>query len=189
MTNYACLSRQVFEHCGYVVRPVQPNDIEDIRIWRNAQMDVLRQSKPIAASEQEAYYAQHIWTTMSQAQPRNLLVGYVQQQRLIGYGGLVHIEWEHRRAEISFLLDPARTRQPAEYEADLLAFLHLMKEVAFDVLGFNRLFTETYATRAQHIAALEAANFRLEGVLREHVVIGGKPVDSLFHGCLRAYER
>lgn len=186
---YACLPKQSFEDGDRSVRPVRPEDIEAIRRWRNAQIDVLRQARPITADEQEAYYAKHIWPAMAEARPSALLLGYLEKGRLIGYGGLVHIAWEHRRAEVSFLLDPTRTLDADGYRADFQRFLRLLKEVAFSALGFNRLFTETYSTRKHHIAVLEATNFRREGILRQHVVVAGTAVDSLIHGCLRSDER
>jgi RimJ/RimL family protein N-acetyltransferase len=184
MNTYACLKRQHFEHQGYALLPVQPEHIEPIRLWRNAQMDVLRQSAPITAEQQLAYFDRHIWPTQALAQPANLLLALLHEGRLIGYGGLVHIAWEHRRAEVSFLLDAARIHSEAQYAADFSAFLSLLATVAFDDLGFRRLFTETYAMRLHHIAVLQANQFDLEGVLRQHVLIDGRPVDSLMHGRL-----
>ena len=108
---------------------------------------------------------------------------------MIGYGGLVHIAWEHRRAEISFLLDPARVAAPGSYAVDYANFLSLIKEIAFECLGLHRLFTETYATRTHHISVLEDSEFRHEGVLRDHVIIEGRPVDSLLHGCLKSHDK
>jgi len=62
--------------------------------------------------------------------------------------------------------------------------LTLIKAVAFDYLKFNRLFTETFNIRQFHISTLESNGFIREGVLKEHVIINGKYVDSIFHGCL-----
>ena len=42
---------------------VQPEDIEQIRLWRNQQMHVLRQSKFISKEEQIAYYEKYVWAT------------------------------------------------------------------------------------------------------------------------------
>lgn len=189
MKAYACMARQTFRCGDREVRTSQPKDIEFIRVWRNAQMAVLRQTEPIEAAEQIAYYARHIWPAMEQLQPSTILMSYLQNGCLIGYGGLVHIQWEHRRAEVSFLVNPLRTVNALGYREDLLVFFDLMKEMAFDELELNRMFTETYAMRVHHIAGLEAANFIREGVLREHVMIDGKLVDSLIHGCLKSYER
>jgi len=47
------------------------------------------------------------------------------------------------------------------------------------------VFTETYALRKHHINVLEDAGFELEGVMRDHVRIGGKFVDSLIHSLIK----
>lgn len=185
---YACLPHPRVEQGGYWLETVQPGHIQAIRAWRNAQLDILRQPAPISAEEQEAYFAAQIWPSLDAAQPATLLLSFHEGERLIGYGGLVHIAWEHKRAEVSFLLDPQAAVPVEAYARHFAAFLGLMKVLAFGELGFERLFTETYASRTDHIAVLEAAGFRREGVLRRHVQIGGRGVDSLMHGCLKDDE-
>jgi RimJ/RimL family protein N-acetyltransferase len=64
-----------------------------------------------------------------------------------------------------------------------------MKSLAFDVLGLQRLFTETYDIRNLHIATLEESGFMREGVMRQHLRIGVNSVDSIIHGCLKNDER
>ncbi|MEO3428959.1 GNAT family N-acetyltransferase [Pelagibius sp. CAU 1746] len=182
--GYRCMPRAEIADGRYAVRAVEPAHIEAIRRWRNAQIDVLRQAAPISPQQQADYYAREIWPTKQAAEPRNILLIYLEDGEPIGYGGLVHIAWEHRRAEISFLLDPAVPRSDAELGALFAQFLKLMKELAFRDLGFIRLHTETYAIRHVHIATLEACGFRREGCLRHHVIIGGRPTDALLHGCL-----
>lgn len=185
MKRYLCLPRIRVERGPYAVSAVQPEQIEAIRQWRNAQMDLLRQAAPITPDQQARYFARHIWPGMEQERPRTVLVSYFLEDRHIGYGGLVHMAWEHLRAEVSFLLDPVRAGDPAGYRDDFLHFLALIKELAFDDLRLHRLFTETYAVRGHHISVLAESGFRSEGVMREHAFIGGKPVDSIIHGCLK----
>jgi len=187
---YSCLIRKQISHQGYSIRTIDPGDIELIRQWRNAQMDVLRQQHEISPAEQLAYFEQQIWPTLDDSQPKNLLLAYLLDDKLIGYGGLVHIAWEHCRAEVSFLLDPARTNDQYAYRCDFLVFLQLMKILAFEDLKLQKIFTETYATRTYHISVLEAADFILEGTLRQHVFLDNRPVNSLIHSFLRcAYAR
>jgi RimJ/RimL family protein N-acetyltransferase len=166
------------------IRPIHAEDMEAIRQWRNAQLDVLRQSQPITREEQERYFTTHVRKSMASAHPPQILVSCFEGDRHIGYGGLVHIAWEHKRAEVSFLLDPGRTADPALYRRDFSTFLRLIRELAFRKHGLARLFTETYAMRTAHIAILEESGFVREGVLRHHVWIGGRPVDSIIHGFL-----
>lgn len=182
--TYACMPNPVLEAGSLSVRAVQKTEIEAIRQWRNAQIDVLRQAAPITPEQQEAYFARHIWPQFDSPQPDTILVSYRQEDRLIGYGGLVHVAWAHRRAEVSFLLDPVHIGDEKVVARYFGAFLGLMKRLAFADLGLNRLCTETYAIRPHYVAMLEENGFRREGVLRQHVWIDGKPVDSILQGCL-----
>lgn len=188
MNSWKCLTRQFFRCGPYALVPISPEHIEPIRCWRNAQMAVLRQAEVISPEQQNAYFARNIWPTMQQSQPANVLVGFLHEGALIGYGGLVHIAWEHRRAEISFLLDTSRTNNEVGYARDFTAFLKLIRDVAFDDLKLHRLFTETYSNRINHIRVLEADGFRLEGIMHDHVYINDAYFDSLIHGIVNSYE-
>jgi RimJ/RimL family protein N-acetyltransferase len=183
------MPRSRIERDAYALQAVQPEHIENIRQWRNAQLDILRQSVRLTPEQQKAYYASNVWPAMKEDRPDNLLLCFFKGEELIGYGGLVHIAWDHRRAEVSFLVEQSRAKDPPRYRLDFLAFLSMIKELAFDDLRLNRLFTETYATRTNHILVLEEAGFRYEGTLRQHVIVGGRPVDALLHGNLVSYDR
>ena len=183
--TYACLSKSEFRDGQFSLSAVQPEHIDAIRLSRNAQMDVLRQSAVISVEEQRAYFDAAIWPDLPRKQPKNILLAYLENGRLVGYGGLVHVAWEHRRAEVSFLLEAELAKSEATYGRYFAAFLRLIQTVAFENLKLHRLFTETYATRGHHISILENSGFLREGVLRHHVLIQNSPVDSLIHGCLR----
>ena len=189
MSAWYCLKSQRFTLGAYAIVPIAPLHIEPIRCWRNAQMDILRQADPISPEQQVVYYARHIWPTMTEAQPANVLVGFYHDATLIGYGGLVHIAWEHRRAEISFLLDNVRIHDQVGYGRDFSAFLQLARDMAFNDLDLHRLFTETYSTRSYHIQVLEAAGFVLEGTMKDHVCINGAYLNSHIHGLINKNEK
>jgi len=182
--HYACLPRAAVSNGRHAITTIQDAHIEPIRQWRNAQMDVLRQKQPLTEDDQTSYYARCIWPTLVDRHPPNILLAFLEDERLIGYGGLVHISWPDQRAEVSFLLDPALASGASDYETRFSTFLLLLKQLAFEDLRLNRLWTETFASRAHHIAVLEANGFRPEGCLRRHVRIAGAWVDSLLHGCL-----
>ena len=182
---YACLIRSKISHDDYSIRTVDAGDIESIRQWRNAQMDVLRQKNAISQDEQLAYYDKYVWPTLAYSHPKNILLAYLKNDQLIGYGGLVHIGWEDRRGEVSFLLDPIRTYDRESYKREFSVFLNLIKKLAFEDLNLKRLYTETFSNRADHISVLESAGFSLEGRMRQHVIINGQAVDSLIHGFLK----
>ncbi|MGF1605041.1 MAG: GNAT family N-acetyltransferase [Rhodothalassiaceae bacterium] len=181
---YQCLSEQSWHAApDFTLSAVRPEDIEPIRLWRNAQMDALRQSAYLSADAQRRYFDEQVWPDMAQQQPAKILLRLAKGGRLIGYGGLVHIAWADRRAEVSFLLDPAVAAHAPRYAQCLGAFLTMLKTVAFQHLRFRRLTTECYAHRRQHVALFEAHGFRREGVLQGHVLIDGQPVDAVVQAC------
>jgi len=186
MNCYSCLSTQQFEYGDYKIIPVQKEEIENIRLWRNNQMDILRQETKISSKEQKIYYKENIWPKMEEIEPNTILVSIHLNHKMIGYGGLVNISWVHKRAEVSFLSDPNRSQNIKFYNKDFSSFLNLIKLVGFDDLGLNRLYTETYDIRDKHISILESNGFKKEGVWRQHIYIKGKSIDSILHGCLNS---
>jgi RimJ/RimL family protein N-acetyltransferase len=185
--HYRCMPRHYLTDGELIVMPIQPTHIELVRQWRNAQMDVLRQSSYITEEQQVKYYEDFIWPDMKNEHPKNILLAIIKSDVLIGYGGLVHIAWEHKRAELSFLLDTNYTKDHSAYSNIFYEFLVLMKTLAFKDLSLERIFTETYALRKEHIAIIEQAGFILEGELRNHNLLAGNRVSSIIHGCL-AYD-
>lgn len=182
---YRVMSRRpVLSDGSVVIRAVEPEHIEAIRSWRNAQIDVLRQSRAIMPEEQVAYFDRVVWPDKGSDHPSNILLGLFENGRIIGYGGLVHIAWDYARAEVSFLL-ATEIAQDDEVVSTLFAtWLRQMQRLALDDLGLFRLTTETYAMRTLHLRVLDEAGFQREGLLREHVRVGGRPMDAVIHGCL-----
>lgn len=181
--EYKCLNNKYFQFNEFSLKSIRVEDIESIRKWRNAQLDVLRQDKIITYEEQIKYFNDHILPEKIKNEPRNILFSFFRNDVLIGYGGLVHISWKDLRAEISFLLNPNYLSE-VDYPLFFSSYLTLIKSIAFDDLKFNRLFTETFNIRQFHISILESNGFIKEGILKDHVIINGKHVDSIFHGCL-----
>ncbi len=182
--TYVCLKRPRIDLGDYAIRVIQPQDIEDIRQWRNAQIDVLRQDGEITPDMQVAYFDTQIWPSFSQANPRQVLVTLLHRDLRIGYGGLVHMAWAHGRAEVSFLVAPDIAADEGRYGEAFDAFFSLIKTLAFEDLGLNRLTTETYVSRTKHIERYQAQGFVEEGRLRQHVKVNGVYLDSLLHACL-----
>lgn len=158
------------------------DDIQEIRKWRNAQQDVLRQQRPITREGQEQWWENVVVPMRMRSNPEFLLVSILDiGRKLIGYGGLTYIDWHDRQAEISFLVSPVRAVDPILYEKDLLAFWRFLQNWAFKELGLQRLVTETYDFRHAHIALLEKAGMTLEGRTRNSVKVDNGYADSLLH--------
>ncbi|MFK7796375.1 MAG: GNAT family N-acetyltransferase [Aureispira sp.] len=187
MNQYNCLSKQEFYKRTYKIVPLRYEDVFLIKKWRNEQVDILRQKKLLTDEDQQRYYEQVINPLFEQEQPTQLLFSYLKQDQLIGYGGLVYVNWMDKRAEVSFLLNTTLTKNQQTYQQLHLEYLELIKQLTFEELGFNRIFTETFDIRPEHIANLEAAGFVEEGRMKEHIWINNTFVDSILHGYLKKY--
>lgn len=184
LNRYLVLPSSLIEMGSLALRAVAPEDIDFIRQWRNAQMPVLRQSSPISLEEQQRYFAKHVWPFMESLRPPQLLLAIERQGELIGYGGLVHINWEASRAEVSFLLKPEYESQEDTLSQIFREYLDAIYELAFVSLGLHRLTTETFEFRKVHLKVMEESGLKLEGILRSHVRVGGELMSSYLHGIL-----
>lgn len=188
--NYKILKNKEIGCGQYKIVTLRNEDIFKIMAWRNEQIEVLRQKTILTKSDQERYFANVVQPTFAESEPSIMLFSLLFDDLLIGYGGLVYIDWESRRAEVSFLVDPARAKDSKTYEADFSAYLTLLKQIAFDDLGLHRIYTETFAIRPEHVKIMEKNDFIYEGTLKEHNYIDKKYVDSLMHAVLRSdYEK
>ena len=188
--SYAVLAgAQARSFGGYSVRAIAREDMEPIRRWRNAQLRVLRQACEIWPEEQRRYFDELVLPTFEDRHPSQVLLTLLLDGERVGYGGLTHIDWGARRAELAFLGPPERSDDPERpdalerYGPDFRAFLALAIDgIAFADLGLHRVFSETFDVRPHTIAILESFGFVAEGRMRDHVRIDGRYADSLLHG-------
>lgn len=185
--EYKVLNKNKFQFDVFSIVPLREEDIFLIKNWRNSQMDVLRQKVELTDSGQLNYFNNAVKPLFSQLYPNQILFSYLKDDQCIGYGGLTNIDWESKRAEMSFLLNIEHVKNNELYEKEFSIFIYLIKRVLFEDLNFNRIFTETYDIRSLHISILEKNGFLLEGRMREHIQINNKFVDSLIHGFLKEY--
>lgn len=184
--QYMVLESREYARPPVTLRAVSDDDIELIRQWRNQQMEVLRQSSEISKASQDRYFREEVWPQMESPTPTQVLLAIDRNRELVGYGGLVNIDWSNCKAEISFLLAPELEKSDSQKSDIFSSFLGVMREVAFEEMNLNRLFTETYSFRSQHISILESNSFREEGLLRQNVILSGSPIDSVVHALLRS---
>lgn len=189
--NYLHLKKSIYTDGPYKITPIRLADMLHIKQWRNEQIDVLRQSKPISDDEQLRYYSEIIKPSFKNENTRIMLFSYFLNDHLVGYGGLTNLDWVNKRAEISYLIETKRSYEHngVQYEEDFSSFLRLMKKIAFTELNLNRLYTETFDIRPLHIQTLQDNGFLFEGRMKEHVHLNGQFVDSLLHGCTKEFYK
>jgi len=159
-------------------------DVLKIKNWRNQQMQILRQWKPLTDFNQEQWF-EKISTDPTQLTFSIHWLNSSNELELIGYCGIVNIDYINRRGEISFIVEPTRTENIKIYNEDFNAALQLLCSYAFSKLNFIKLYTETYSLRENHISVLENFGFQYEGSLRNHQFIDGKLYDSKLHSILK----
>lgn len=181
--NYKCLSQGEFVFESYKLIPIRFEDRDLIREWRNQQIAILRQKEPLTPERQDIYFEQVVSKLFEQERPTQLLFSFLQNDLLIGYGGLVHIDWESKNAEVSFLNDVKRAINAEIFVSDWIVFLKLLKRVASVELDFVKIYTYAYNTRPLLYKALENSSFVEEARLRDHVIVNEEYVDVLIHSC------
>jgi len=179
MRKYLCLNKQIFSTNKYSIVPLRDEDKYDIMQWRNEQIYHLRQSEPLTTEKQEWYYENVVAKLFKEGKPNQLLFSYLENDVCIGYGGLVHINWIDKNAEVSFIMD---TKLEAEhFEFHWSIFLQLLEKLAFEELQFHKIYTFAFDIRPLLYQALEASNYKLEARLSDHCLFENKFIDVLIH--------
>ena len=184
--HYSVFGHEPIRNGNYSISSVQFSDAEPIRKWRNEQITALRQQNALSKETQAKYFDRIISEDFTLNTPPQVLVRFCLKKELIGYGGIVHIDWINLRGEVSFLLETERTLDHVIYSRELNIFFELVKELGFQKLGLNKLSTEAYAHRGFHVNAIENAGFRREGILRQQTNINGVWIDAVVASCLRS---
>ncbi len=180
--EYKCLSNSEFHQGYYTLTPIRHGDRFDIMRWRNEQIFHLRQANPLTESDQDHYFDSVIAELFKQDQPSQILFSYLESEKCIGYGGLVHMNWIDRNAEISFIIDPKLEKD--SFSTHWGIYLDLIEQVGFRELGFHKLFTYAFDLRPHLYEAVEAKGYKREAVLREHCLFEGEFIDVVIHSKL-----
>ena len=176
---YKCLSQNNFVFEDYKLVPIRYEDRLAIMKWRNEQIYHLRQNKPLTEKAQENYFRTSIAPLFDQDNPSQILFSYLKNGELIGYGGLVHINWIDRNAEISFVLNTELEKKQFEYH--WLNYLKLIELLAFEELQFHKIYVYAFDLRPHLYKVIEKGGFIKEAVLKEHCFYDNMFIDVVIH--------
>lgn len=179
MNSYKALNKQKFSTGSYELVPIRFEDRMDIMKWRNEQIYHLRQAKPLTEADQNAYFEKVVAQLFEEEKPTQILFSFLENGKCIGYGGLVHINWMDRNAEISFIMNTALEAE--HFEFHWKNYLSLLEEVAFNDIGLHKIYTYAYDLRPRLYEALEESGFNLEARLKEHCRFQGNYIDVVIH--------
>ncbi len=178
-SKYKCLNKNVFSKGDFSIVPIRYEDRFEIMKWRNEQIYHLRQSEPLTEENQESYFKNVLTKLFDEEKPSQILFSYLKYGECIGYGGLVHINWIDRNAEISFIMKTELEEK--EFRKHWSIYLELLEELAFRELNFHKLFTYAFDLRPHLYEAIEASGYIKEAVLKEHCFFEGSFKDVIIH--------
>lgn len=179
MKRYKALHKQTFAKGKYSIVPIRFEDRLDIMQWRNEQIYHLRQNGLLTIETQNRYFEKKVNALFEEEKPNQLLFSYMKDNKCIGYGGLVHINWIDKNAEISFIMDTKLEEK--EFQWHWSIYLSLMEQVAFTELGLHKTYTYAFDLRPHLYEVLENAGFIKEAVLKEHCYLNNKFFDVVIH--------
>lgn len=177
--QYSCLNNHHWKRGKYHLVPIRYEDRMQIMKWRNEQIYHLRQNKPLTEEDQNQYFSEVVAKLFNQEQPNQILFSYLEADRCIGYGGLVHINWIDKNAEISFIMDTDLEKEHFHFQWK--TYLRLIEQVAFKELGLHKIYIYAFDLRPHLYEAAEAVGFRKEAVLKEHCLFEGEFKDVVIH--------
>lgn len=181
MRAYKCLDKNIFSNGDYSLIPIRDDDKYDILNWRNSQLDILRQQNPLTKEQQENYFKTTVAGLFDQEQPEQILWSFLVNGQLIGYGGLVHINWTNKTAEISFLTETSRNQSKDIFISDWINYLSLVKKIASESLHFKSIFTYAYDIRPNLYIALENSGFKETKRIKNYIEINNQLKDVVIH--------
>ena len=179
MRSYKVLKKQKFQSDRFSIVPIRFEDRYLIMEWRNEQIYHLRQSKPLTQVNQDKYFNEIVKQLFDEEQPDQILFSYLERDKCIGYGGLVHINWIDKNAEISFIIDTALEKVNFEFHWSI--FLSLIEQLAFEELGLHKIYVYAFDIRPHLYKALEKNGYLEDARLKEHCFFNDKFLDVVIH--------
>lgn len=178
-STYKALNKQIFSKGEYAIVPIRFEDRLQIMQWRNEQMYHLRQAEKLTEENQNLYFKNVVSKLFEEEKPNQILFSYIKGNECIGYGGLVHINWIDKHAEISFIMNTSL--EDEFFNFHWKTYLSLIEEVAFIQLNLHKLTTYAFDLRPHLYTVLEKNNYKKEAVLKEHCFYNNKFIDVIIH--------
>lgn len=178
--QYNILGHSVFLIDKIKLVPVNYSHILKIKEWRNEQIKFLRQKTPITDKDQIEYYNQVIKPSFIDTKPKQILFSIIEDNNLIGYCGLVHIDWFSRNAELSFLLETKLYNDQDQYFEKFSSFLKMIQQIAKKI-GLHKIYTFGYDVLCYRFKPLISQKFTKEANLVDHVLVENKLTNVLIY--------
>lgn len=184
MRTYKCIGNQFIELKNYKLVPIRFEDRYNIMQWRNEQIYHLRQAEPLTKEKQDWYFENVVANLFEQEQPNQILFSFLENNVCIGYGGLVHINWIDKNAEISFIMNTEL--ESNGFKKYWSEYLSILENVSFKILDFHKLYVYAFDLRPHLYEVLESNNYFLDARLKEHCLFQESFKDVVIYSKLRS---
>lgn len=132
-----------------LLRALTPEDVERVRVWREATPSLFRTRAPLTPEMQQAFYRETVSARAARDRYWAVTRGIVPGE-LVGQVGLCGIEWENGLAEISLIVAPAERQQGAGAQ-----IVRLILREAFDRMRLKTVWGECYGNNETGLAFWE----------------------------------
>lgn len=183
MNSYKVLNKQEFNKGKFSIVPIRFEDRLDIMKWRNEQIYHLRQEKPLTEEDQNWYFENVVSKLFDAEKPDQILFSFLENETCIGYGGLVHINWTDKNAEISFIMNTSLEQD--HFHENWSSYLELIETVAFNELRLHKLYVYAFDLRPHLYDVLIDNAYFLDARLKEHCNFNGKFIDVIIHSKIK----
>lgn len=182
MREYKALTQQTYKNGEFEIVPIRHEDRIEIMKWRNEQIYHLRQSELLTVDKQDAYFDNTIAPLFNQEKPNQILFSFLEGGKCIGYGGLVHINWIDKNAEVSFVMDTELEKE--NFSKNWSEYLFLIEKVAFNDMIFRKLYVYAFDLRPHLYSTLEDNSYFLDARLKEHCFFNDEYKDVVIYSKL-----
>lgn len=179
--KYVALKENNLDLNDYLITPIRHQDRFQIMQWRNDQIYHLRQDKRLTKKDQNNYFSNVVFKLFSNENPDQILFSFFYKQKLVGYGGLVHIDWSLKSAEISFVIKTSDEKKYFNQYWD--NFIELISLVAFNDLRLEKIYTYSFNVRPKLYDSLRKMNFLFDKEIKNQIKINDGTISALVHTC------
>lgn len=179
MRLYTFLKNNIHKYKNFSIIPLRSEDRYSIMDWRNEQMYHLRQYTPLTKELQDKYFENIVEKLFDQLNPSQILFTLLENDLCIGYGGLVHINWIDKNAEISFIMNTELEK--GRFKELWSVFLSLIEIVAFKELKLHKVYVYAFDLRPHLYLTLSSNKYFLDATLRGHCLYDDSYIDVVIY--------
>jgi len=158
------------------LQAIEEHDLAQLQKWRNDPniRKYFREYRELSMQQQRQWYEEKV---INDPDTLMFIVKVSKTGESIGVCGFNHVNWIHRRGEISIYIGKESLYiDPDGYAADGIA---LLLEYGFAQLGLMRIWTETYSFDEKKRDLLTSIGFQEDGILRKNYFFSGQWWDSI----------